>query len=148
MEAGYDSGYSQGPAPRDYPPTDLIELNKDFFQPSQLYSKFSEAIQKDMTLGNISKSDFETIRKEQKLIEALTMAYDAQPKRWAKLKVTIRDEYREIMNIISLGRGRDGFTARLMRTTFAEQKASMQHLTSMERRQEGMVGKARRFVGI
>lgn len=150
MEAGFDPGYPQQQQPyaRDYMPTDMIELNKDFFQPSATYSGFFSAVQKDIVLGNLQHDDIRQIELRFGNIEDCKQLIAKNPNRWGHLNTLANYYLAWIALRVSEGRGRDSITARLMRTTFTDQRASMQHLTSMERKQEGMVNKARRFVGI
>lgn len=136
------------PPRRDFPPTDLIELNKDFFQPSAEYSDFFAAVQKDMSLGNLNKEDIKHIELRFGNIEDCALLIAKDTNRWGYLQNTLDYYLAWIAMRVTMGRGRDGFTARLMRSTFNEQKATMRQLDGIEKRRGGVIDKARSWVGI
>lgn len=148
MEYGVEDAPQGASQSGDYSPTDLIELNKDFFQPSATYSDFFSAVQKDMTLGNIDPSDIPAIELRFGNIEDAALLLAKNKDRWGALQSTINYYLAWIALRISLGRGRNGFTARLMRSTFGEQHNTMRHLEGLEKRKEGIMARAKRFVGI
>jgi len=138
---------SQSTVP-DYPPTDFIELNKDFFQPSATYSGFFSAVQKDITLGNLSEPDIRHIELRFGNIEDCALLIAKDKKRWGYLQNTMEYYLAWIALRVTTGRGRGGFTAKLMRSTFSEQTATMRQLEGIEKRKKGPIDKARDFVGI
>ena len=132
----------------DCDPRDIIELNYDIYKPSTTYSELSKAIQKDMVLSNLSHNDVLFIKMEFSLIETLVTLLRRHPDRYASLQNTINDELTKIANIVTLSRGENGFTAKLMRKTVHEQRQSMSYEMGREKQRQGTVGKAREFVGM
>jgi len=146
MEAGVAEEEQQ--VQRDYAPTDFIELSKDFFQPSVTYSKYFGAVQKDLVLGNLSEMDTKQIELRFGNIEDAALLIAKNKARWGYLKTTMDYYLAWIALRVSMGRGRNSETARLMRSTFSEHKATMGELEGMQKRREGALGKAKRWVGI
>ena len=138
----------QAQAVPEYTPTDMIELNKDFFQPSATYSTFSKAVQKDMTLGHLSEKDIRNIELRLGNIDDCTLLIAKNAQRWGFLQHTVNHYMAWIANRVTVGRGRDGFTAKLMRSTFTEHKQTMRDLEGAERRNEGLRGKITKYTGI
>lgn len=132
----------------DYAPTDFIELSKDFFQPSAKYSTFNSAVQKDMTLGYLSELDCRWINLAFDNVQDCALLIRKDPDRWNYLEGTVNYYLAKIALKVTQGRGRNGFTAKLMRSTFSEHKATMGELEGIEKRKQGAVDKAKRFVGI
>ena len=131
--------------PMDDMPRDIIELNKDIYQPSTKYSTRNESVQKDMVLANLGPFEIAMIRMELDLIEVLNMSHKRHPERFAKLQSTINDEYSNIANIVTASRGRGGFTARLIKSSFVEQKQTMGYIEGREK-QKGIVNKLTRGI--
>ena len=152
MEAGVSEvGRSQvaGDVPLypDGDPRDIIELNYDIYKPSTTYSQLCKAIQKDMVLANLSPKTIQFIKMEFSLIETMGNLYRRNPAKYAGLNDKINDEVVLIANIVSLSRGEDGFTAKLMRKTIHEQKGTIGYEMGREKRREGAVDKGKSFMG-
>lgn len=132
----------------DYPPTDFIELSKDFFQPSGQYSDFNAAVQKDMTLGYLTEHDCLWINLAFDNVQDCNLLLAKDPDRWSYLKNTRNYYLAKIALKVTEGRGREGFTAKLMRSTFSEHKATMGELQGIEKRREGVGGRIKKWVGV
>ena len=151
MEAGVKEFESPvaGIAP-EYPdgdPRDFVELNTDMFKPSATYSTISKAIQKDMVLANLSVRDVQFIKMEFSLIETLVTLLRRNPVKYVGLTDQINDELKIIVDMVTLSRGEDGFTAKLMRKQIQEQRQTVSYGTGREK-QKGAVDKGRSFMGM
>lgn len=149
VEAGVEApntGIVQGQA--DYTPTDVIELSKDLFQPSATYSGFCAAVQKDIVLGNLQKDTIARINLMFDNVQDCALLLGKAPSRWEGLQHLANYYLAKIALLVSESRGAEGFTMKMMRSSFAEQKMTMRDLEGQERRREGVVSKARRSVGI
>ena len=153
MEAGVKDFESPvvGDTP-EYPdgdPRDIIELNYDIYKPSSPYSERCRAIQKDMVLANLSRNDIEYIRLEFSLIETLVSIMRRNPEKYSAVTNAVDDLLVDIMERVSLSRGEDGFTAKLMRKTIHEQRQSMSYEMGRQKQREGgAIGKAKGFMGM
>jgi len=151
MEAGVSNYISPvaGKEPEfpDGDPRDFIELNYDIYKPSTTYSTLSKAIQKDMVLANLTAQDIQFIKMEFSLIETLVTLMRRNPLKYKALNETINDELVIVANMISLSRGEEGFTAKLMRKTIQEQRQTVSYGTGREK-QKGAVDKGRSFMGM
>ena len=130
-------------------PRDAIELNHDIYKPSALWSSLSQAIQKDMVLANLSGRDMLLIRYEFQLIETLLALYRRDPVKYKALENTMNDEMTSVANLVTVTRGFDGFTAKLMRKTIQEQHQTMGYEMGREKQKQAqsMGGKAKNFLG-
>ena len=151
MEAGVSEYVSpvagEKPEYPDSDPRDFIELNYDIYKPSTTYSTLSKAIQKDMVLANLTARDIQFIKMEFSLIETLVTIMRRNPAKYIALKNQIDDELKIIIDMVTLSRGEDGFTAKLMRKTIQEQRQTVSYGTGREKQKGGAVEGGKRFMG-
>lgn len=153
MEAGVKEFRSPvaGEVP-DHPdgdPRDIIELNYDIYKPSTTYSTLDRSIQKDMALANLTRTQAQYIHLCYETIDACIDILHRNPTKYAEVNEYINKILLRIIRIVSVSRGEDGFTARLMRKTIHEQRQSMSYEMGREKaRNSSAVDKGKSFMGM
>ena len=130
----------------DNPPENLVEQFWDQYTPSEKYREIFNAIQKDMVLGNFTKEDEEYINHCAKIISAAEAIAKEEN---IDMSDPIREQLKDIVIRVTQSRGRDGFTARMLRSQFVEQRQKFTQEEITRRKKEGGLGtKLRRLVPI
>jgi len=152
MEAGVAEFRSpvSGEVP-DHPdgdPRDIIELNYDIYKPSTTYSQLDRSIQKDMALANLDHKQVQYIHMCYETIDACIDILKRKPEKYAEVNEYLNKLILRIIRIVSISRGEDGFTAKLMRKTIHEQRGTMSYEMGREKKRESAVGKGKNFLGM